>query len=72
METWNTKCMEDKLGGKANWYASAPTLSKISKGPINLVLNFLFFSNLNISLVREAFGNTSLNENSKLHLFLPV
>jgi len=50
IETWNTGCIKDRLGGKASRYATTPTLSKISKGPINLGLNFPFFPNLNIPL----------------------
>jgi hypothetical protein len=35
--------MEDRLGGKASLYATAPALSKILKDPINLGLTFPSF-----------------------------
>jgi hypothetical protein len=35
------------LVGKASLYITNPTLSKISKGPIYLELNFIFFPTLN-------------------------
>ena len=51
METWNTSWTPDKLGGKANRYATIPTLSSISKGLIYLGDSFPRLSNMTTPLL---------------------
>ena len=45
MESWKTLCTLI-VDSKANWYASDPTLAKISNGPQYLGANFEYFSSI--------------------------
>lgn len=57
-ETWNTLCLWLNDGSSSKWYPTSPTLSKISKGPIYLGLNFPLFSNRMIPWVGDTFSKT--------------
>jgi len=64
-DTWKTSCTPSKDGGNVRWYATYPTCSRVSKGPINLGLSFPRLPNLITLFVGDIFKNTkSLTSNS--------
>lgn len=71
IDTWNTLWTCDNSGGMANSLATTPTCFKISKGLINLGLNFPFFPNLMTPLDGDTLKNAwSPTWNSRSFLIL--
>lgn len=53
-----TSCTFDNLGCSATRYATSPTRSEISNGPMNLDLNFQRFLNIVMYFNGDTFRNT--------------
>ena len=58
MDTWKTFWIISNSGGNAKQYATGPTFSVTSYGPINLGLNLPFFPNLITFFQGDTFKNT--------------
>lgn len=53
METWNTKCTANRLGGSASSYGTSMTLLNTSNGPIYFGLSLPHLPNRSPPLVRK-------------------
>ena len=58
IDTWNTLWIFSNYGGKTNLYATGPTFSITSNGPINPRLNLPFFPYLITFFQGDTFKNT--------------